>query len=123
MSRDFLIQFRDNTERDFAYNKLSKIMLNNQILFGVLDLRNNSIFATLTYRNKIKKDDNININGKKIKILDNVVFVALKNGEHDGNGYLFVDGEITKNFKNSDQIKITEIKNNIKSFFINKLNE
>ena len=50
MSRDFLIQFRDNTERDFAYKKLSKIILNNQILFGVLDLRNNSIFVTLTYK-------------------------------------------------------------------------
>ena len=67
MSRDFLIQFRNNKERDFAYKKLSKIMLNNQILFGVLDLRNNSIFVTLTYRNKIKKDDNLKIDGKKIK--------------------------------------------------------
>ena len=47
----------------------------------------------------------IKIDGKN-KNLDEVVFVALKNGEHDGNGYLFVDGEIIKNFKNSDHIKL-----------------
>ena len=52
------------------------------------------------------------------------MFVALKNGEHDGNGYLFVNGEIIKYFKNLDQIKITEIKNNIKSFLlINLMNK
>ena len=46
------------------------------------------------------------------------MFVALKNGEHDGHGYLFATGEILEKFDNIKNIKITEIKNKIKSFFI-----
>ena len=42
----------------------------------------------------------------------------MKNGEHDGRGYLFASGEILEKFDNTENIKITEIKNKIKSFFI-----
>ena len=55
MSRDFLIKFNNNKERDIAYEILNNIKLNKKVFFGILDLRNNSIFVTLTYNNEIKK--------------------------------------------------------------------
>ncbi len=118
MSRDFLIKFSNNDDRNKAYEILNKIRLNNQLLFGILDLRDNSIFATLTYGREIQKNDFIFSEEKKINVFSETVFVALKNGEHDGHGYLFATGEILEKFDNIKNIKITEIKNKIKSFFI-----
>ena len=60
----------------------------------------------------------VSIGEKKINIFTETVFVAMKNGEHDGRGYLFASGEILEKFDNTENIKITEIKNKIKSFFI-----
>ena len=118
MSRDFLIKFNNNKDRDIAYEILNKIKLNNKVFFGILDLRNNSIFVTLTYGDEIKKNDFIFFGEEKINAYSETVFVALKNGEHDGSGYLFATGEILEKFNRNDKIKITEIKNKIKSFFI-----
>ena len=121
MSRDFLIHFSDNNNRDRAYEKLKKIKINNEFIFGILDLRDKSIFVTLTYNKEILKDDLINVDDKKLKIYDQVVFVALKNGYHNGEGFLFVDGKIKKNFDNLQKIKIFDIKDKIKNFFNNKI--
>ena len=122
MSRDFLIHFSDNNNRDKTYEKLRKIKINNKFIFGILDLRDKSIFVTLTYNKEIFKDDIINVNNKNFKIYDQVVFVAFKNGYHNGKGFLFADGKIKKNFDNLQKIKIFEIKNIIKSFFKKKIN-
>ena len=122
MSRDFLIHFSDNNNRDKTYEKLRKIKINNEFIFGILDLRDKSIFVTLTYNKEIFKDDIINVNNKNFKIYDQVVFVAFKNGYHNGKGFLFADGKIKKNFDNSQKIKIFEIKKIIKSFFKKKIN-
>ena len=122
MSRDFLIHFSDNNNRDKTYEKLKKIKINNEFIFGILDLRDKSIFVTLTYNKEIFKDDIINVNNKNFKIYDQVVFVAFKNGYHNGKGFLFADGKIKKNFDNLQKIKIFEIKNIIKNFFKKKIN-
>ena len=122
MSRDFLIHFSDNNNRDKTYEKLKKIKINNEFIFGILDLRDKSIFVTLTYNKEIFKDDIINVNNKNFKIYDQVVFVAFKNGYHNGKGFLFANGKIKKNFDNLQKIKIFEIKKIIKSFFKKKIN-
>ena len=118
MSRDFLVKFSDNDSRDKAYQILKKIRMNNELFFGVLDLRNQSIFITLTYNKEIMLNDTIEIDNKKFKIFDQVVFVALKNGYHEGKGFLFTSGKIQKEFENIRNIKIQDIKNKIKNFFI-----
>ena len=69
MSRDFLIKFNNNKERDIAYEILNNIKLNKKVFFGILDLRNNSIFVTLTYNNEIKKNDLIVLGHKKNKCI------------------------------------------------------
>ena len=92
MTRDFEIIFDNNENLNNA-----KIILDNIIskkdnlkIFGEIDERDNSLFVTLTYPNEFKKDDCIVINeNKEITFLDQVVFVAIKNGMHDSKGYVF----------------------------------
>ena len=117
MSRDFLIHFSNNNSRDKSYKKLKQINMNDQFFFGVMELREKSIFTTLTYNKEIFKNDFINIDDKEFKIFDHVVFVALKNGYHQGKGFLYLNGIIKKDFQNLEKISIFEIKNKIKNFF------
>lgn len=46
------------------------------------------------------------------------VFVSFKNGQHNRICFLFTRGEIEKDFEYLKTIKITEIKEKIKNFFI-----
>lgn len=117
MSRDFLVNFENNLDRDQAYEILNNISISNKKFFGVLDKRKNSLFVTLTYDIKIGNTDEIHFKNKKLKIFNEVVFVAIKNGYHDGRGFLFSSGEISRFFDDKKEIKITEIKNRIKNFF------
>jgi hypothetical protein len=122
MSRDFLIHFSDNNSRDKGYEKLKTIRMNDQIFFGVLELKDKSIFTTLTYNKEIFKNDFINVGDVEYRIFDQVVFVALKNGHHQGNGFLYINGRIKENFSNLKKISIFEIKDKIKNFFNLKMN-
>ena len=122
MSRDFLIHFSDNNSRDKGYEKLKTIRMNDQIFFGVLELKDKSIFTTLTYNKEIFKNDFINVGDAEYRIFDQVVFVALKNGHHQGNGFLYINGRIKENFSNLKKISIFEIKDKIKNFFNLKMN-
>ena len=54
----------------------------------------------------------------KINVFYEIAFVALKNAEHDGTGYLFATGEILEKFDKTEKVQITDIKNKIKNFFI-----
>ena len=123
MSRDFLIKFNNNEERDIAYETLNNIRLNNKSFFGILDLRNNSIFVTLTYSSEINKDDFIVLGENKINVFYEIAFVALKNAEHDGTGYLFATGEILEKFDKTEKVQITDIKIKLKIFLSKILNE
>ena len=90
MTRDFLITFRNDIDKNEAIKKFHKLnMINKKIIFSFED-RNNSIFVTLSIQHEIKKDEQILIdNNKKFLIKEHVVFVALKNGMHDQKGYLY----------------------------------
>ena len=110
MSRDFLIVFLNNEDRDNGYTKLSKIKINNIKIFGVLDKREKSLFVTLTYNKLILKNDKAILDNLNFEFFNDVVFVALKNGYHSPNGYLYADGKIKKEF-NINNMNVSEIKN------------
>ncbi len=90
MSRDFLIECAD--ERSCA---MAEFMLrscrdkNGKPLFEEMENRGKSLFVTLTYPESIGNDFVLRYaNGEISNFLDMIGFVALKNGEHDGEGYL-----------------------------------
>lgn len=89
MTRDFLVQFSTNSDRDFAAGLLRKASLDGTKVFDEIQIRDHELFVTLTYPKEIKETSTLIVDEKKINNFDNhVVFVALKNGHHDQQGYL-----------------------------------
>lgn len=89
MSRDFLVEFDSKEKALNAQEKLStyKAEKDDTTIFTI-DNRGKSLFVELTYPNDI--DENFVIRG--INRIENfkkyIAFVAIKNGEHDGIGYV-----------------------------------
>ena len=110
MSRDFLVEFENESDSKYAEEILSDFkMKRDGIKLFRLDNRGRDIFVELIYPNEILKDD-IFVSDKfdiQIKnLLEKLSFVAIRNGEHNGKGYLIT------NFKHNlkSQIDITEVK-------------
>lgn len=114
MSRDFLIKFNNETDALEAEKLLNSFCFSkdDMKIFSV-DNRNTSLFVELIYPNDIEELDAIYSVESSFK-LENfksyLAFVAIKNGEHNGIGYL------TSNFNLNieKQIKLTELKSIIK---------
>lgn len=88
MTRDFLISFASNSDRDDAKRKLDGLRLRDTRLFGEIEVRNKQLFVVLTYPSEIKSEDTIRFGSETLPIGKAVVFVALKNGRHNGAGYI-----------------------------------
>lgn len=91
MSRDFLIICEDNGQAREAERRL----LSTRDVAGVplfeVDNRGHDLFVTMVYDRDIEQDFVFIIGNERFEGLrDDVAFVAIKNGEHDGTGY-FVD--------------------------------
>lgn len=91
MSRDFLAEFDTEAAADRAAASLESIRdRDGERLFQV-DNRGRSLFVTLAYPHDIPADFTYLVGNRQVEGLrDEVNFVAIKNGEHDGVGY-FLD--------------------------------
>ena len=121
MSRDFLLKFNNKTDASNAENLLNSFYAStDNIKIFKVDNRGKSLFVELIYPNDIHENDSIYSNelNKKIeKFKSYVAFVAIKNGEHNGIGY------VTSNFDLNikSRIKLTELKSIIKSVALNNI--
>tara|TARA_B100000989_G_scaffold298822_1_gene290220 strand:+ start:1826 stop:3145 length:1320 start_codon:yes stop_codon:yes gene_type:complete len=100
MTRDFEIIFTNDNDLIIAKKILEKIKSkkDNLSIFTEIEERKKSLFVTLTYPNEINKSDNLVVNENlELNFFDEVIFVAIKNGMHDTNGYVFCSPNI--NFK------------------------
>ena len=114
MSRDFLVEFNSNIDRDIAHKVLKNIRLNGDYIFEI-DPRERSIFVTLIYGTNIDKDDLLD--ESDIKIRKYVSLVALKNGEHRSKGYYLSSQK--KSNSNDNPLPVTDIYNDLISAFEN----
>ena len=92
MTRDFEIFFDNDQDLKNAKNILKNIKCeqNNLSIFSEIEERAKSLFVTLTYPHEVKKNEMIIIDkNTKINFLNELVFVAIKNGMHDSKGYVF----------------------------------
>lgn len=92
MTRDFEVLFDNHDNLIKAKNILENIKSkkDNLKIFGEIEIREKSLFVTLTYPHEIKKDDYLFINEKlELNFFDEVVFVAIKNGMHNSKGYVY----------------------------------
>lgn len=108
MTRDFLITFEDNEMRDQAVEKLSKLKIDGTRLFGHLDKRPLELFVTMDYPFEILPEtviDGTVTSATTLKLSEYVNFVAIKNGEHQGKGFVFIDSKLENvTFKNHDHV-------------------
>jgi hypothetical protein len=108
MTRDFLIRFTDDAARDQAVEKLSALAIDGVALFGQLDKRPNEVFVTMDYPMEISSDSVLDANEylrASFRIAEHVNFVAIKNGEHQGKGFVFIDPRLEgAEFKDGDHV-------------------
>lgn len=101
MARDFLISFDNKDDLENALKKIDLInRLNGKTIFSY-DKRKESLFASLVIPDEINENYKLFINEQNYILLKkHVVFVALKNGMHSSEGYVY----------SSWKTKITHIK-------------
>ena len=112
MSRDFILTFKSNEECLKSLQIISNIHTNeDKKIFGDFDVRQDKLFLTLTFSEEIINQSILHQNDK-IELREYVDFVAIKNGMHDGKGYIY-----SSNLKKPDLIEIHKIKEIISNYY------
>lgn len=120
MSRDFLVKFNNESDAINAENLLNSFCASkDDIKIFEVDNRGTSLFVELVYPNDIENNDSIYSKTTEFelkKFKSYIAFVAIKNGEHNGIGY------VTSNFelKQKEKIELTSLKSIIKKVALNK---
>ena len=114
MLRDFLVKFEKESDTLNAEDLLNSFFASkDDIKIFEVDNRGTSLFVELVYPNDIEDNDSIYSKESNLK-LENfksyLAFVAIKNGEHNGIGY------VTSNFdlKQEEKIELSSLKSIIK---------
>lgn len=90
MTRDFLVSFRTPEEASAGAQLLAQVIVSDgEPLFGEIDNRGQDLFVVLTYPFEVKSQSVLTPTGQALTLDDAVVFVAIKNGEHQGKGFAF----------------------------------
>jgi hypothetical protein len=90
MTRDFLIEFENEQQALTAQDLLARARVNEDIqLFGEIDNRGTSLFVTMTYAEEITASTFLRVGDRKLPLLPEVSFVAIKNGMHQEEGFAF----------------------------------
>jgi len=93
MSRDFLVSCRGADKAIEAEKILRDAQADDGAPLFEVDNRGEDLFVMFAYPNDIAPDAGFRVGGRRIEGLrSQVAFVALKNGEHDGLGYLIDTG-------------------------------
>jgi hypothetical protein len=93
MSRDFLVSCGSAESAARAEKVLRDAQADDGAPLFEVDNRGDDLFVMFTYPNEITQDAGFRVGGRRMEGLrSQVAFVALKNGEHDGLGYLIDTG-------------------------------
>ncbi len=119
MTRDFEIIFDNDIDLINAKIILENIKSKqkNINIFGEIEVRNKSLFVILTFPHEVKKDDYIIVNDDlTLNFLNEVLFVAIKNGMHDSKGYVFCSPKCDFDIP-SEPVHVSHLHNMILSYF------
>lgn len=119
MTRDFLIIFGNKHDKENGHKLLNSLINknNSKPLFGEIENRENSLFVTLTYPDEITTSTTFSSEDLSIQLFNDIVFVALKNGKHCSDGYLFSNFALDKQLELNSRFHIKELFNIIVGFF------
>ena len=98
MTRDFLVTFPSIDHATKAQNILNSLRIEKKSkpLFGEIENRGDQLFVTLTYPDEIVESDTVKLNSIKLDMLQEVAFVAIKNGMHQAKGFAFFSPGVAK---------------------------
>lgn len=107
MSRDFILRLKSENEAKRSLEKIRNIKtLEGEEIFGDFQIKNSSLFLSLVFNKEIKNEKvKHEISNKNLALKDYTDFVAIKNGMHDGKGYLYF-----RNFEIPKELQIEKIK-------------
>lgn len=118
MTRDFLIEFENAQQALAAQSVLASIRVDDHDapLFGEIDNRGNSLFVTLTYPHEITASTHYRVGDRKLPLLPEVSFVAIKNGMHQEEGFAFFSPGIAP-YAPIDKAHVAQLGTSIKNYF------
>lgn len=118
MTRDFLIEFDSPQQAQSAQNLLAEVRVvsDDVPLFGEIDNRGSSLFVTLTYPQEITAQTQYQVGGRKMALLPEVSFVAIKNGMHQEEGFAFFTQGAAK-YAPADKAHVAQLGTTIKGYF------
>lgn len=97
MSRDFVVACEDSEEARQAARRLDAVRAMDGTPLFAVDNRGRDLFVMLTWPHDIAADFEYRVDNEvRTRLRDDVVFVAIKNGEHNGTGYLVDTGRRAK---------------------------
>ncbi|MEM8817884.1 MAG: hypothetical protein AAGE85_18885, partial [Pseudomonadota bacterium] len=93
MSRDFIVRCADITETLEAERRLTSACASDGARLFSVDNRGDSLFVMLSYPGDINDITHYELDGiERFDLIEDVAFVAIKNGRHNGVGYLIDTG-------------------------------
>jgi hypothetical protein len=96
MSRDFLVECSTVESARIAEELLNQVQSTDGSPLFDVDNRGASLFVTLVFPDDVTRDTKITFSGKTYSDLhQQVAFVAIKNGMHNGEGYLIDTGSLS----------------------------
>lgn len=116
MSRDFLITCKDATEALTMESSLNSASAADGVKLFEVDNRGVDLFVMLTYPMNIDAKTEFSMGGRIFtNLVDDVAFVAIKNGQHNGIGY-FSDNRTTVNLR-GERFPLAEMPDKIMAAF------
>lgn len=113
MSRDFIVYFSNAEQAEAAATILRNARAEDGISMFEVDNRGVSLFVMLTYPHDIPDGMSMIVGNRRIENLrQQVAFVAIKNGEHNGEGYLIDTGSENGDHPNIPLTKLVSIISN-----------
>ncbi len=110
MSRDFLVEFPSIEQAQQATKQLEACHASDGTAIFSVDNRGKSLFVELVYDKDISPDMSIMSADKTIEhFLNDVAFVALKNGEHNRVGYYLDTAQLINTPAISDPFPLTQV--------------
>ena len=120
MTRDFLIACQSREDALEVDRKLSGIITREGVqIFAAIDNRGSDLFVTLSYGDEISAETEVLIDGEWVSFFSDVVFVAIKNGEHEGRGFAFFSGGI-ETCAPEEKVHVAKLFDTICEFFVVK---
>ena len=117
MTRDFVVEFENTNDAQNAEQIIKSLKIDTNVpMFNVVDNRGTSVFLTFSYPKEITKDTIYGNDIKKKSLYSEVVFVAIKNGMHNGRGYVYLTDTISK-YKLENNSHVKNINSMIKQYF------